>query len=82
MVKILAMVCIIFICVIYRRLSMTPNQRKRNYCRCRERYKKVVDVLSYRYVLYIGLRVQLIMKPKKYDQLQLVSNFTTVLKEK
>ena len=61
---------------------MTPNQRKRNCCRCRKGYKKVVDVLSYRYVLYIGLRVQLIMKPKKYDHLQLVSNFTTVLKEK
>ena len=29
MIKILAMVCKIFICVIYRRLSMTPNQRKR-----------------------------------------------------
>ena len=82
MIKILAMVCIIFICVIYRRLSMTPNQRKRNCCRCRKGYKKVVDVLSYRYVLYIGLRVQLIMKPKKYDHLQLVSNFTTLLKGK
>ena len=66
----------------FHRVSLTRNQRMRECTRCRKRYKKVEDLISCKHVLYVDLRVEIIVKPEKYDNLQLDFNFTTLLKGK